>query len=112
MELSSRSSTPVQKGRLPPPITIENVSQPAQLLKKIQELTKQKITALSRGKSMRLYPEAPATYYQIRKLIEEEKLEAFPFQFPAEQEYKVVIRGMPADMPVNEVVENLEELGI
>ncbi|GFR11218.1 hypothetical protein TNCT_565101 [Trichonephila clavata] len=61
---------------------------------------------------MKLYPETPAAYYQIRTLIEEEKLEAFTFQFPAEQEYKVVIRGMPADMPVEEVIQNLEELGI
>ncbi|GFR16585.1 hypothetical protein TNCT_278231 [Trichonephila clavata] len=88
MEIPSRSSTPVQKIRPPPPITIDNVAQLAQLLKKIQELTKQKITARSIGKSMKLYPETPAAYYQIRALIEEEKLEAFTFQFPAVQEYK------------------------
>ncbi|GFQ92606.1 nucleic-acid-binding protein from transposon X-element [Trichonephila clavata] len=112
MEIPSRSSSPVQKIRPPPPITIDNFAQPAQLLKKIQELTKQKITARSVGKSMKLFPETPAAYYQIRALIEELKLEAFTFQFPAEQEYKVVIRGMPADMPVEEVIQNLEELGI
>ncbi|GFR20051.1 RNA-directed DNA polymerase from mobile element jockey [Trichonephila clavata] len=112
MEIPSKSSTQVQKVRPPPPITIDNVAQPAQLLKKIQELTKQKITARSIGKSMKLYPETPATYYQKGALNEEEKLEAFTFQFPAEQEYKVFIRGMPADMPVEEVIENLEELGI
>ncbi|GFQ76871.1 RNA-directed DNA polymerase from mobile element jockey [Trichonephila clavata] len=112
MDAPSRSSSPVQRIRPPPPITIDNVNHPAQLLKRIQTMTKEKLTARTRGKSIKLYPETPEAYHRIRKLIDDEKLEAFTFQFPSEKEYRVVIRGIPADMPVNEVVENLEELGI
>ncbi|GFQ69034.1 nucleic-acid-binding protein from transposon X-element [Trichonephila clavata] len=112
MDAPSRGPSPVQRIRPPPPITIDNVDHPAQLLKRIQSMTKEKLTARTRGKSIKLYPETPEAYHRIRKLIEDEKLEAFTFHFPSEKEYRVVIRGMPADMPVNEVIENLEELGI
>ncbi|GFU12796.1 hypothetical protein TNCV_5047461 [Trichonephila clavipes] len=45
----SRSSTPIPKVRPPPPITI---AQPAQLLKKIQDWTEQKLTGrIKRKKS-------------------------------------------------------------
>ncbi|GFY39592.1 hypothetical protein TNIN_375341 [Trichonephila inaurata madagascariensis] len=98
-EIPSRTSTPVQYVRPPPLITIDNIAQPAQLLKRIQHLTQQKLVGRMKVKSMRLYPETPSAYNQIRKLIETKKLEAFTFQFPEEKEYRVVIRGMPSDMP-------------
>ncbi|GFS94209.1 hypothetical protein TNCV_3786661 [Trichonephila clavipes] len=110
--IPSRSSTPVQQVRPPPPITIDNIAQPAQILKRIQELTKQKLTGRIKDKSQRIYLETPAAYNRIRKLIDEEKLEAFTFQFPEEKEYKAVIRGMPADMPVEDIIGDLEGLGI
>ncbi|GFX11463.1 hypothetical protein TNCV_1821461 [Trichonephila clavipes] len=65
-----------------------------------------------KGKGIKFYPETPKAYDQIRKLIDEEKLESFAFQFPEEKEYRVVIKGMPADMPVEEIVQELEEMGI
>ncbi|GFY21418.1 nucleic-acid-binding protein from transposon X-element [Trichonephila clavipes] len=61
---------------------------------------------------MRIYPETPSAYNQIRRMIEEEKLESFTFQFLEEKEYRVVIKGMPADMPVEDIIEELEEMGI
>ncbi|GFU30107.1 hypothetical protein TNCV_3263101 [Trichonephila clavipes] len=42
--IPSRSSTPIPKVRPPPPITIDDIAQPAQMLKKIQDLTEQKLT--------------------------------------------------------------------
>ncbi|GFY16029.1 nucleic-acid-binding protein from transposon X-element [Trichonephila clavipes] len=108
----SRSSTPIPKVRPPPPITIDDIAQPAQLLKKIQDLTEQKLTGRIKGRSLRLYPETPAAYNRIRQLIDEEKLQSFTFQFPEEKEIKVVIRGMPSDMPIEDITEELEGFGI
>ncbi|GFY46800.1 RNA-directed DNA polymerase from mobile element jockey [Trichonephila inaurata madagascariensis] len=107
-----RASTPVQHVRPPPPITIDNIEHPAQLLKRIQDLTQQKIVGRMRGKSIKLYPETPSAYNRIRSLIDSEKLQSFTYQFPEEKVYKVVIRGMPSDMPVEDIVEELEQLGI
>ncbi|GFT55630.1 RNA-directed DNA polymerase from mobile element jockey [Trichonephila clavipes] len=39
-------------------------------------------------------------------------MESFTFQFPEEKEYRVVIKGLPADMPVEDILEELEEMGI
>ncbi|GFX37022.1 hypothetical protein TNCV_1175221 [Trichonephila clavipes] len=111
-DVRSKTSTPIPHVRPPPPITIDNVTQPAQLLKKMQELTRQKLTGRMKGRSFRVYPETPTAYNQIRKLTEEEKLESFTFQFPEEKEYRVVIKGMPADMPVEDIIEELEEMVI
>ncbi|GFU12845.1 hypothetical protein TNCV_3574081 [Trichonephila clavipes] len=104
----SRSSTPIPKVRPHPPITIDDIAQPAQLLKKIQDLTEQKLTGRIKGRSLRLYSETPAAYNRIRQLIDEEKLQSFTFQFPDEKKYKVVIRGMPSDMPIEDIIEELE----
>ncbi|GFT64518.1 nucleic-acid-binding protein from transposon X-element [Trichonephila clavipes] len=82
--------------RPPPPITIDNVKLPNQLLKKLQDTTQQKMKGRMVGKGLRIYPEA---YHAIRKYVETEKLEAFTYQLPEDREIKAVIRGMPADTP-------------
>ncbi|GFU59153.1 nucleic-acid-binding protein from transposon X-element [Trichonephila clavipes] len=109
---ASRTSTPIPKVRPPPPITIDGIAQPAQFLKKIQDLTRPKLIGRMKGRSMRVYPETPEAYHQIRKLIEDEKFESFTHQFPEEKIYKVVIRGLPTDMPVEDIIEELQSLGI
>ncbi|GFQ98211.1 hypothetical protein TNCT_462481 [Trichonephila clavata] len=64
------------------------------------------------GKSLRVYPQTLLTYQQIRKLIDGEKLEAFTHQLSEDKELKIVIRGMPVDMPIQEIFEDLHSLGI
>ncbi|GFT94709.1 nucleic-acid-binding protein from transposon X-element [Trichonephila clavipes] len=108
----SRTSTPLPRRRPPPPITIDNVEQSAKLLKKLQELTGQKLQGRVIGRGLRVYPETPAAYHQIRNLIDQEKLEAYTYELNENKEIKVVIRGMPVDMPIQEIMEDLENLFI
>ncbi|GFV84264.1 nucleic-acid-binding protein from transposon X-element [Trichonephila clavipes] len=108
----SRTSTPLPRRRRPPPITIDNVAQSAQLLKKLQTLTGQKLQGRVIGRGLRVYPETPAAYHQIRNLIDQEKLEAYTYELNENKEIKVVIRGMPVDMPIQEIMEDLENLYI
>ncbi|GFU82545.1 RNA-directed DNA polymerase from mobile element jockey [Trichonephila clavipes] len=108
----SRTSTPLPRRRPPPPITIDNVEQSAKLLKKLQELTGQKLQGRVIGRGLRVYPETPAAYHQIRNLIDQEKLEAYTYELNENKEIKVVIRGMPVDMPVQEIMEDLDNLFI
>ncbi|GFW46292.1 RNA-directed DNA polymerase from mobile element jockey [Trichonephila clavipes] len=93
--------------RPPPPITIDNVKLPNQLLKKLQDTTQQKLRGRMVGKGLRIYPETPEAYHAIRRYIDAEKLEAFTYQLPEEKEIKAVIRGMPADIPPQEIIEDL-----
>ncbi|GFY38496.1 hypothetical protein TNIN_121241 [Trichonephila inaurata madagascariensis] len=46
--------------RPPPPITIDNVEDTAQLLKRLQTLTNQKLQGRVIGWGLRVYPETPA----------------------------------------------------
>ncbi|GFR33432.1 putative RNA-directed DNA polymerase from transposon X-element [Trichonephila clavata] len=106
-----RTSTPFQH-RPPPPITIDNIEKTAQLLKRLQDLTGEKLVGRTIGKSLRVYPQTPIAYRKIRNLIEVENLESYTHQLAEEKDLKVVIRGMPVDMPVQEIVADLHSLGI
>ncbi|GFY76940.1 hypothetical protein TNIN_445751 [Trichonephila inaurata madagascariensis] len=86
----SRTSTTRPRHRPPPPITIDNVEHTAQLLKRLQNLTNQKLQGRVIGRGLRVYPETPAAYHQIRNLIENEKLEAFTHELSENKEIKVV----------------------
>ncbi|GFW71034.1 hypothetical protein TNCV_191251 [Trichonephila clavipes] len=48
------------------------------LKKKLQELTGQKLQGRVIGRGLRVYPETPAAYHQIRNLIDREKLRHTP----------------------------------
>ncbi|GFQ79193.1 nucleic-acid-binding protein from transposon X-element [Trichonephila clavata] len=62
------------------------------------------------GKGLRVYPKTPQAYYTIRNFIDKEKLETYTYQLNEEKELKAVIRGMPSDMPPQEIIDALLEL--
>ncbi|GFR19666.1 putative RNA-directed DNA polymerase from transposon X-element, partial [Trichonephila clavata] len=98
--------------RPPPPITIDNVSNSAAFLKKLQTMTKEDFMERVIGKGLRIYPKTPQAYRTIRSYIDKEKLETYTYQLSEEKELKAVIRGMPSDMPPQEIMDALLELGI
>ncbi|GFX13718.1 nucleic-acid-binding protein from transposon X-element [Trichonephila clavipes] len=102
----------VPKYRKPPPITIDNVVNSAALLKKLQALTREDFMGRVIGRGLRVYPNTPQAYHAIRNFIDREKLESFTYQLNEEKELKAVIRGMPSDMPPQQIVEALQDLGI
>ncbi|GFT78221.1 nucleic-acid-binding protein from transposon X-element [Trichonephila clavipes] len=97
---------------LPPPITIDNVKQSHQLLKKLQDITKQKKRGKITGKGLGVYPETPEAYHTIRRYVDAEKLESFTYQLDEEKDLKAVIRGMRSDTPAQEIIDNLRTYGI
>ncbi|GFQ79447.1 nucleic-acid-binding protein from transposon X-element [Trichonephila clavata] len=64
------------------------------------------------GKGLRVYPKTPQAYHTIRSYTDKEKLETYTYQLSEEKELKAVIRGMPSDMPPQEIMDALLELGI
>ncbi|GFY56805.1 RNA-directed DNA polymerase from mobile element jockey [Trichonephila inaurata madagascariensis] len=101
-----------QKFRQPPPITIDNINNYAAFLKKLQEMTGQKLMGRVIGKDLHVFPQTLQAYHTIRKFIDKEKLESFIYQLSKEKELKAVIRGMPSDMPPQQIIEGLLDLGI
>ncbi|GFR29794.1 nucleic-acid-binding protein from transposon X-element [Trichonephila clavata] len=98
--------------RPPPPITIDKVQRSAELLKKLQELTKQHMKGRVIGKGLRVYPETPEVYHAIRNFIEQNKMESFTYDLDQEKDLKAVIRGMPSDTPPQDIIDDLLLLGI
>ncbi|GFY46408.1 hypothetical protein TNIN_380311 [Trichonephila inaurata madagascariensis] len=98
--------------RPPPPITIDNIVNSAAFLKKLQTITKEDFMGRVIGKGLRVYPKTPQAYHTIRSYIDKKKLEAYTYQLSEEKELKAVIRGMPSDMPPQQIVDALLELGI
>ncbi|GFV66775.1 nucleic-acid-binding protein from transposon X-element [Trichonephila clavipes] len=98
--------------RTPPPITIDNVNNSAAFLKQLQNMTQENLMGRIIGKGLRVYPKTPQAYHKIRNFIDHEKLESYTYQLNEEKELKVVIRGMPSDMPPQQIIEGLSELGL
>ncbi|GFU68212.1 probable RNA-directed DNA polymerase from transposon X-element [Trichonephila clavipes] len=98
--------------RPPPSITIDNVNNSAAFLKQLQNMTQENLMGRIIGKGLRVYPKTPQAYHKIRSFIDHEKLESYTCQLNEEKELKVVIRGMPTDMPPQQIIEGLSELGL
>ncbi|GFT88164.1 nucleic-acid-binding protein from transposon X-element [Trichonephila clavipes] len=95
-----------------PPITIDNVSNQAGLLKHLQGLTNLKLEAKLLGTKLRIYPQTAYAYHLIRKYVEENQLESFTYILPEDKKLRLVIRGLPTDMSPVEIIGSLAEQDI
>ncbi|GFR06253.1 hypothetical protein TNCT_510571 [Trichonephila clavata] len=73
----------------------------------MQDMTKENCKGRVIGSGLRVYPETPQAYHLIRDFISKENMESFTHQLQEEKELKAVIRGMPSDMPPQEIIEGL-----
>ncbi|GFQ80816.1 nucleic-acid-binding protein from transposon X-element [Trichonephila clavata] len=94
-----------------PPITIDNVSNQAALLKHLQQITKLKLEAKLIGTKFRVFPQTPYAYSQIRRYIAENSLEGYTYMLPEDKKLRAVIRGLPIDMPPMEIISDLDKQG-
>ncbi|GFQ93398.1 hypothetical protein TNCT_642261 [Trichonephila clavata] len=101
------SVTAPQKKQHVPPITIDNVTNQAALLKHLQGVTKQKLEAKLIGTKFRIYPQTPYAYTLIRRYIDENGLEGYTYMLPEDKKLRAVIRGLPIDMPPMEIISDL-----
>ncbi|GFT92034.1 nucleic-acid-binding protein from transposon X-element [Trichonephila clavipes] len=97
---------------LPSPIIIDNIVNSVIFLKNLQTITKEDFMGRVISKGLRVYPKTPQAYHTIRNYIDKEKLEVYTYQLSEEKELKAVIRSMPFDMPPQQIVNALLELGI
>ncbi|GFY78576.1 hypothetical protein TNIN_411341 [Trichonephila inaurata madagascariensis] len=74
-------------------------------------MTKEDFMGHNIGKGLRVYPKTPQAYHTIHNYIDK-KLEAYTYQLSDEKELKAVIRSTPSDMPPQQIVDTLLELGI
>ncbi|GFW03527.1 hypothetical protein TNCV_3020391 [Trichonephila clavipes] len=100
---STANETPVAaaspKKHYLPPITIDNVSNQADLLKHLQDLTNLKLEAKRIGTKLRIYPQTAFAYPRIRKYVDDNSLESYTYILSEDKKLRLVIRGLPTDMP-------------
>ncbi|GFT45798.1 hypothetical protein NPIL_653711 [Nephila pilipes] len=66
----------------------------------------------SKFNTIKIYPQTPAAYHLIRRHATEENLQHFTFQLPEDKKkIRAVIRGMPTDMPPEDIMQELDDLG-
>ncbi|GFR31443.1 nucleic-acid-binding protein from transposon X-element [Trichonephila clavata] len=104
-------STAPQKKFHVPPITIDNVTNQAALLKHLQQITKLKLEAKLIGTKFRIFPQTPYAYSLIRRYISENNLEGYTYMLPEDKKLRAVIRGLPIDMPPMEIISDLDKQG-
>ncbi|GFQ70011.1 nucleic-acid-binding protein from transposon X-element [Trichonephila clavata] len=111
IEGTSTDAVHPQKKFHVPPITIDNVTNQAALLKHLQQITKLKLEAKLIGTKFLVFPQTPYAYSLIRRYIAENSLEGYTYMLPEDKKLRAVIRGLPIDMPPMEIISDLDKQG-
>ncbi|GFY44615.1 hypothetical protein TNIN_348261 [Trichonephila inaurata madagascariensis] len=90
-----------------PRITIDNVSNKTGLLKHLQELTNLKLEAKLIGSKLIIFPQTAYAYHRIRKYVNDNNLESYTYILPQDKKLRLVIRGLPTDMPPMDIIGSL-----
>ncbi|GFS73638.1 nucleic-acid-binding protein from transposon X-element [Nephila pilipes] len=103
---------PPPRKQYAPPITIDNIQDSTPLLKKLKEITKINLTGKLIGSSLQVYLQTPAAYHQIRRFINQKNLQHYTYHLPEDRLSRAVILGMPTDIPVQEILKDLDNRNI
>lgn len=89
----------------------EQETQWRQIVKDLNSELKTEIPMMDAGKFVKLYPQDDAQFRAIQKLLLENKLKFFAVSPQASKPFKIVIKGIPSEIPVDEVKDELKRLG-
>lgn len=91
-----------------PPITIENVKNPQELIEKINEKTTETIHAQMKGKDLKVFPPTIETHREIQSFVTKNNLGSHTYELPEDRELKVVIRGLSVEQSIPDILEDLK----
>ncbi|KAF8789882.1 Exonuclease mut-7 like protein [Argiope bruennichi] len=96
-----------------PPIFIDEPKNSAGLLSKFCEITKTKIMGrFLPNNRLKVFPPNADAHRAIQRQIVNDKLQAHTFELSDEKKLKVVIRGLPADHPIDDILHEINQLGL
>lgn len=106
--------TPIVKQRYPP-LVVETLPNWSTHFKNIKSRLGRAPNARPFGRGVRFSPSSEEEYRIIQRYLSElertERISWFCYSLPQERNIKVAIRGLPADTPPEEILEELRELG-
>lgn len=101
--------TPKEKKKWIPPIIIEKVRNSQELMKAInKEIPETNIHAQMKGSDLKVFPPTIEAHRKIQTFINANNLGSHTYELPDEREMKVVIRGLPIDHSIPEIMEDLK----
>ncbi|CAH2016026.1 unnamed protein product [Acanthoscelides obtectus] len=95
-----------------PPINIEGTADWSSLSRMMNSKGIQFSKARTAGTSVKVFTNTPADYRQLVALLESIKRPFFTYQLKEDRMDQRVIRGLPREMSVNDIKEDLESQGI
>ncbi|GFS77058.1 nucleic-acid-binding protein from transposon X-element [Nephila pilipes] len=95
---STSNTAPGPRKQPVPPITIDKISNPATLLKKLQEVTKIKLTAKLTGTSLKVFLQTAHAYHIVCRYADENKPQGHTYMLPEEKKLRAVIRGIAEEL--------------
>ncbi|KAF8788678.1 Nucleic-acid-binding protein transposon like protein [Argiope bruennichi] len=96
-----------------PPIFIDELKNSDGLLSKFSEITKTKIMGrFLPNNRLKIFPPNADAHRAIQRQIVNDKLQAHTFELSDEKKLKVVIRGLPADHPIDDILHEINQLGL
>ncbi|GBP44703.1 Nucleic-acid-binding protein from transposon X-element [Eumeta japonica] len=99
--------TPAPRGPKPPPMFVQNKDRWTELRKKCADNNIQFSQARNSAQGLKLQAKTIADFRNLQNLLVTLKISFHTYSLKEEQEIRVVLRGVPKELPVDEVKEDL-----
>lgn len=111
MDIEEETVAQAPKEPKMPPIVIEGTKGWQKVCQKIKEMKAEYTTARTVKDGIKIVPKTANDHRQITKMLNEEKRSYFSYILPEDKKLHVVVKGLPVDADINEVKEELREIG-
>ncbi|KAJ8963909.1 hypothetical protein NQ317_006924 [Molorchus minor] len=117
VEATGPSSQPAQAPPAPPPkerippVILQSKDHWTWLSRALREKKIQYTSAKLVTDGIRIFPATTTDYRQITKILAEAKVGFHTYSLPEERQLRIVIRGLPEDLPEKEIMEDLQDQG-
>ena len=109
---SVNSNTTVKKQKVPPIVVYSYVKGHTETLKKLQALLKNPLSIKSKNNRTILYTQTLDDYKIVKKEISESNVEYHTYSIEADKELKLVLKGLPPNVTIEEITEDLQSKNI
>ncbi|GFV75896.1 nucleic-acid-binding protein from transposon X-element [Trichonephila clavipes] len=104
---TSSSTKDTQPKKRTPPIVIDEQYNSPGLLLEISEVVGKKVLGKIVGGKLKVFPEDANAHRKIQNFISVKKLKSHTYEMAGEKQLKTVIRDLPSDFDVDEIIQEL-----
>ncbi|GFX52813.1 nucleic-acid-binding protein from transposon X-element [Trichonephila clavipes] len=104
---TSSSTKDIQPKKRTPPIVIDEQYNTPGLLLEISEVVGKKVMGKIVGGKLKVFPEDSEAHRKIQNFISVKKLKSHTYEMAGEKQLQSVIRGLPSDFDVDEIIQEL-----